>query len=79
MVPTALLVSLFSLKSEYGTFWLLVTEGIFHTVPMIGMPIEFDQPDNMAFLMDKGAAEPISIWDDDSKILATVNRVLKGA
>ena len=46
---------------------------------MIGMPIDFDQPDNMAFLMDKGAAEPISIWDDDTKILATVNRVLKGA
>ena len=45
---------------------------------MVGMPIDFDQPDNMAFLKDKGAAGQISIWDDDTKILKTVKRVLKG-
>ena len=45
---------------------------------MIGMPIDFDQPGNMAFLIDKGAAEPMSIWDDDKTILAKVNKVLKG-
>ena len=58
--------------------YFLDTEGIFHKIPMVGMPIDFDQPDNMAFLKDKGAAGQISIWDDDTKILKTVKRVLKG-
>ena len=45
---------------------------------MVGMPVDFDQPDNMAFLKDRGAAEQIYPHDDEKKILQTLNKVIGG-
>ena len=45
---------------------------------MVGMPVDFDQPDNMAFLKDRGAAERIYPHDDDKRILRTLKKVIEG-
>ena len=45
---------------------------------MVGMPVDFDQPDNMAFLRDRGAGEQIHPHDDDRRILRTLKRVIEG-
>ena len=47
-------------------------------VPMVGLPVDFDQPDNMAFLKDRGAAEQIYPHDDDTRILRTLKKVIGG-
>ena len=43
---------------------------------MIGMPLGFDQPDNLAFLVDRGAAVALSPWADVNETVRTINAVL---
>ena len=43
---------------------------------MIGMPLGFDQPDNLAFLVDRGAAEALSPWADVNETVRTIKTVI---
>ena len=43
---------------------------------MIGMPLGFDQPDNLAFLMDRGAAEALSPWADVNETVRIIKTVI---
>lgn len=43
---------------------------------MIGMPLGFDQPDNLAFLVNRGAAEPLSPWADVNETVRTIKSVI---
>ena len=45
-------------------------------VPMIGMPLGFDQPDNLAFLVNRGAAEPLSPWAGVNETVRTIESVI---
>ena len=43
---------------------------------MIGMPLGFDQPDNLALLVDRGAAEPLSPWAGVNETVRTIKSVI---
>ena len=43
---------------------------------MIGMPLGFDQPDNLALLVDRGAAEHLSPWADVNETVRTIKSVI---
>ncbi|KAM7406399.1 hypothetical protein PAMP_000778 [Pampus punctatissimus] len=55
-----------------------VQEAIYHGVPVVGLPLFFDQYDNLLRLKDKGAAKILTIntVDKDNNFLKTIQEVL---
>ncbi|KAM3625623.1 uncharacterized protein V6R79_014939 [Siganus canaliculatus] len=54
-----------------------IYEAIYHGVPLVGIPIVFDQADNLSRLKAKGAAEVMDIAELDGKIFEeTIQEVL---
>ncbi|XP_041640475.1 UDP-glucuronosyltransferase 2C1-like [Cheilinus undulatus] len=55
-----------------------VQEAMYHGVPVVGLPLFFDQYDNLLRLKERGGAEILSLQtvDKDDNFLKTVQRVL---
>ena len=56
-----------------------VMESIYHEVPMVGMPVAFDQGDVLTRIEEKGIGIGISKWASPDLIVNAVKTVLNDA
>ena len=56
-----------------------VMESIYHEVPMVGMPVAFDQGDVLTRIEEKGIGIGISKWASPDLIVNAVKTVIKDA